>query len=261
MEMHEYLCTMSAELSKLKKAPVIEAIIEFDCDMPPKFKVAEYEEAFKATYSVAYPEFRTVYAETHEIQSDREGTTSHSAQRAVDGHQFWNAEKTELVQVRNWGFSFNRLKPYSTLDDYLPTIKLNWGKFAAVGQPIQLKALRMRFINRIELPSTTGNLELKDYLSICPQLPNGSNLVFTGFYHQHQAVEKETGNIASIVLATQPYAKDHLPLIFDITVISPKVTEPDDWQAIEEQFATLRRLKNSIFANTLTETCLSLCQP
>jgi len=252
---------MRKALSNLEKAPVIEAIIDFDCDLPPKFRMMEHGEAFKASYAADYPEVRAIYSETHEIQSGKDGATTHNAQRTVDGYQFWNAEQNELVQVRDHGFSFNRLRPYGTLDDYLPVIRSNWEKFVAIGNPAQLKVLRMRFINRIELPFTASNFEFKDYLEICPQLPKDSNLDFAGFYHQHQAVEKETGNLASIVLATRPMVKGRLPLIFDITVSSPKATEPDDWEAIEGQFVTLRRLKNIIFENTLTKQCLNLCQP
>ncbi len=251
---------MDVKLKRLEKAPVIEALFDFDCDMPTKFSVEGHEDAFKASYVADYPEVRVRFSETHQIQSGKDGEASRNTQRTVDGYQFWNTEKNVLVQTRQQGFSFNKLRPYNTLDDYLSVIRLNWEKFVEIGQPIQLKTIRMRFINRIELPLTAGTLELKDYLRICPELPDDSDLAFTSFYHQHEAVEKETGNVVSIVLATQAAAENHLPLIFDITVSSTKVTEPDDWRGIEQQIATLRLLKNRMFANTLTPTCLSLYQ-
>ena len=85
-------------------------------------------------------------------------------------------------------------------------------------------------------------------------------MVFAGFIHQHSAVETATGNRVNTVLMSQPKEDTKLPLIFDIEALRNVQVEPTDWSAIEAIIASLRLLKNRVFADTLTERCLKLFQ-
>jgi hypothetical protein len=46
----------------------------------------------------------------------------------------------------------------------------------------------------------------------------------------------------------------------DITVSREGTAEPNNWGRIAEAIQSLRRLKNRIFLNTLTDKCLQLFQ-
>ena len=111
-------------------------------------------------------------------------------------------------------------------------------------------------------PTTLHALEVKleEYLKTAPQVPEGAGLKLVGFLNQHLAVEIDTGNQVNIVLAAQPPESGVLPVIFDNTAASLELGEPQDWPWIREKIQSLRILKNRVFRETLTESCLNLFQ-
>lgn len=249
---------MSQNQLHLTAPPIVEAVVDIDCDMPPKFDLAALEPVVKDAYKDCYPHSQVRWMEQFQIKAEKQGPSVESSLRAVQALQVRQADKAQLVQIRTEGFSFNRLKPYTTLTDYLEEIERSWRKFVEITHPVQVRNVRMRYINRILLPLENGALEFRDYLQVCPQLPKNSNLTFVGFLNQHTAVELATGNEANIVLTTQPPEEDRLPIIFDLTVSAPRSGEVENWSWILEQMMSLRSLKNRIFENTLTEKCLNL---
>lgn len=86
--------------------------------------------------------------------------------RAIQALQFLQDDEKQLVQVRAQGFSFNRLASYTTLDDYLAEIQSVWELFTGLASPVQIRTIRLRYINRILLPLTNGSVELEDYFEI-----------------------------------------------------------------------------------------------
>lgn len=245
---------------KLAKAPIVEAVIDIDCDMPPGFDLAALEGPAHEAFRAQYPKFRNQFLEQHRIESKADEPAKHSAKRALQALQFLHDDEKQLVQVRTQGFSFNRLAPYTTLDDYLPEIHRTWEIFVGIASPVQIRVVRLRYINRILLPFTGERVELADYFKVSPKLPDEDKLQFAGFINQHTAVEVDTGHQVNIVLASQPPENEKLSIIFDICVASAGAAEAEDWTWILAEIQSLRGLKNRIFRNTLSETCLNLFQ-
>jgi len=246
----------------LARPPIVEAVVDIDCDMPPGQDLAELEAPGRDAFCDRYPTFRTRFLREGQIELHRgEAAPKVSAKVGIQALQFLQDDEKQLVQLRMQGFSFNRLAPYSTLDDYLPEIERTWRLFVNLASPIQIRAVRLRYINRIELPLTEGRVELGDYLGkVSPQLPGDTGLTFAGFLDQHAAIEKDTFNSVNIILATQPEQNNALPIIFDITAVGPGAAEPTNWTGILSRIQSLRSLKNRIFRNTLTDRCLKLFQ-
>lgn len=252
---------MSENQLHLTTPPIIEAVVDIDCDMPPKFDLPALEKTVQDAFKDRYLHFRSQFMAQFQIKAEQEGATLQNKIQGVQAFQLHQEDRAQLIQVRTEGFSFNRLRPYTTLDDYLNEIQNCWTKFVEITRPVQVRAVRLRYINRILLPLQNGTLDIQDYIQVCPKLPGNSNLVFSGFLNQHSAIEKDTRNEVSIVLTTQNPEKDDLPILFDITVASPKSGEINNWSWILEQILSLRSLKNRIFENTLTEKCLNLFRP
>ena len=251
---------MSESELKLAKAPIVEAVIDIDCDMPPAFDLAALEGPARKVFLAHYPKFRSQFLEQHRIESKLDEPAKHSAKRAIQALQFLHDDEKQLVQVRSQGFSFNRLAPYTCLDDYLPEIEQTWRLFLGIASPVQVRVVRLRYINRILLPMMAGHVELNDYLRISPRLPDEGKLTFLGFLNQHAAQEVDTGHQANIVLTSQPAEGDKLPIILDNCVAARGPAEPANWPWIIGKIQSLRELKNRIFKNTLTELCLNLFQ-
>jgi len=251
---------MSEPELKLAKAPIVEALIDIDCDMPPGLDLAALEGPARQTFRSQYPKFRNQFLEHHRIESRIDEPAKHSARRAIQALQFLHDDEKQLVQLRAQGFSFNRLAPYTSLDDYLPEIRRTWELFIELTSPLQVRVVRLRYINRILLPFIGMRVRLLEYLNLGPRLPDEERLQFAGFLDQHSAVEMDTGHQVNIVLASQPPENEKLPIIFDICVASAGAVEPKDWIWIPTQVQSLRGLKNRIFRHTLSEKCLNLFQ-
>lgn len=145
-----------------------------------------------------YPKFRIQFLEQHRIESKADQPAKHSAKRAIQALQFLHDNEKQLVQARAQGFSFNRLAPYTSLDDYLPELHRTWGLFVGIASPIQIRVVRLRYINRILLPLTDGRVDLDHYFKVSPRLPDENKLQFAGFLNQHSAVEVDTGQRACV---------------------------------------------------------------
>ena len=249
---------MSDSELKLPKAPIVEAVLDIECDMPPAFDMAAIETKVHSCYSDTYPTFRRLFFQEANFETEPEKQPKMSVRHGIQAFQFRQQDEKQLVQIRALGFSFNRLDPYTSLDDYLPEIERTWKLFVGVTSPIEIRIIRLRYINRILLPLTDGHRAvLADYFKVSPK----TNLRFSGFVNQHTAVEIDTGHQVNIVLASQPPEAGKASIIFDICVGSDKVGTPDDWPWIKGQIMSLRSLKNRIFQNSLTEKCLNLFQP
>jgi uncharacterized protein (TIGR04255 family) len=245
---------------QLLKAPIVEAVLDIDCDLPPAFDLPGAEARARDLFRAAYPKFRQVLMQEHTIQTKPGEAPTMSVRHAIQSLHLLEEDEKQLVQVRRQGFSFNRLAPYTSLDDYLPEIERTWRLYTQIASPTQIRCVRLRYINRILLPIVGESLQLDEYLKVGPHLPDEDRLTSIGFLNQHTAVDKATGNQVTITLATQPHDQGKLPLIFDINTVREGPAEVDNWAWLLEAVRALRALKNSVFQNTLSEQCLNLFQ-
>jgi uncharacterized protein (TIGR04255 family) len=174
--------------------------------------------------------------------------------------QFRSSDEKQIVQVRRGGFSFNRLAPYTSLDHYLNEIRRTWDIYREISSPLHVRAIQLRYINKLSLPAKDGKVELNEYFRIGPRLPNEDSMALLGFLNQYSAADKETGNQVTTVLTANQFVSGFLPVILDIAVSSPHGGDPSDWAWILSRIEVLRRMKNEVFEQTLSESCLNLFQ-
>lgn len=248
-------------LPNLGAPPIVEAVLDIDCDMPLNLDLMALGTAVQTAFVGSYPQLRILNLQQHQIEMKIKGAPALTTQQAMQAIQLLSADERQLLQVRTHGYSFNRLAPYSSLDYYLPEIERTWKKFIELVAPLQVRIVRLRYINKILIPTESGQVEIDQYLKLGPHLPDEERLTLTNFFNQHSAIETATGNLANIVLADQPAENDQLPVIFDITTSRIGNFDPNDWGALSKIIQSLRDLKNTIFENTLTPTCLKLFQP
>ena len=249
---------MSEERFHLENAPIIEAIVDIDCELPPDFELEANMSAIHAELEDAYPKVRRHMVQEHLLSPQKDTLPEWNVSQELAALRFQSADEKQLVQFRTGGFSFNRLAPYEGLDSYLYEIRRTWEIFVDLVKPVQIRKIGLRTINQILLPLENGSLNLEDYLKTGPRLPDECELTFIGFLNQHQALEPKNQNRVDIVLAAQKADEESLTLILDINAFRPCQEAPPPWETISERIASLRELKNSVFRNTLTEKCLKL---
>ncbi|MEY4750157.1 MAG: hypothetical protein RIQ60_2371 [Pseudomonadota bacterium] len=245
----------------LKSAPIVEAVVDIECDMPNNVDIDALDAAAAAAFADRYPSARRRMLSEHQISAAPDGPVAVTSRQGLQALQYFSVDEKQLIQFRPTGFSFNRLAPYSTLDDYLAEIERTLKIFIDITKPVVCRMVRLRYINRIQLPMTAGGVDIDDYLKLAPRLADEERLSFVGFFNQHSVQESATGNQANIVFATQPPTGEQLPIIFDIEAFSTISCDPSNWSTISATIQSLRSLKNLVFRNSLTEKCLNLFQP
>jgi uncharacterized protein (TIGR04255 family) len=251
---------MSDRLVNLKFPPIVEAVLDIDCDMPTMLALDTLEASARDVFRDRYPKFRTQFIHAFQVEAATDRTPNVTTKQGIQALQFLHEDEKQLVQVRAQGFSFNRLAPYKSLDDYLPEIERTWRLFVDLAAPVQIRLIRLRYINRILLPMTAGRVDLDDYLKFGPRLPDENRLTFEGFLTKHSLVESDTDNRVNIILTAQPIENDKLSVIFDIETYRLGNADPHDWAGSLSEIQSLRRLKNLVFENSLTDKCLNLFQ-
>jgi uncharacterized protein (TIGR04255 family) len=243
---------------KLKSPPIVEAVLDIDCDMRGDFDPFQVEVAAAEWLRPEYPKSRRRFMQEIEVQRKPGAAPQTTAREALQALQFLRDDEKQLVQIRPQGFSFNRLAPYSSFDEYLPEIERTWQVFVSVVAPVQIRLIRLRYINRFLLPMRNTKLDLSEYLTLPPRWPDEEQLLLTGFFDRRSLRREATGELANVLMTFQQDDGEKLPVILDIETIREGAFECANWQEIHNRIASLRVLKNSIFSQTLTKKCLKL---
>lgn len=243
---------------KLPNPPIVEAVLDIDCDLPPTLDFDEVEKLGIAAYGTRYPIHRKQFVHQATVDMKPDSEPKFFASQGLSSFQFVSEDEKQVVQIRVGGFSYNRMAPYDSFDDYLPEISQCWDEFRNLASPVQIRKISLRYINRIMIPLDGGTVNLPEYLKVSPNLPDGSGLQFSGFFHQHRAGDPATGTMANIILASEQNEGNFLPLLLDIEVFKPERLSPAPLPDWAEQIQSLRNLKNHIFEHSLTEKCQSL---
>jgi uncharacterized protein (TIGR04255 family) len=253
---------MNHENQPIPSPPIIEAVVDIDCDLPPNLDLQGLREAAGDVLRDRYPKCREQLIQEHLFTKEGDAPPEFRVSQGLGALQFVSEDEKQLIQFRPNGFSFNRLAPYGSLDEYLPEIEEGWRLFRSLAKPVVIRKVGIRMINRIFLPITDGNLRFGDYLANSPRLPAvQGELGFLGFFEQHMVVDNTTGDRANIVRTTETIADNRMPMILDIDVFRVCEGDPADWNEINLALASLRDLKNRIFNHTLTPQCLNLFSP
>jgi uncharacterized protein (TIGR04255 family) len=250
---------------KLENAPIIEAVLEFYCELPPGQNRGGWEAALKERFASDYPECHTQYLQQFQLQmaAGAGKPTTDTVRQGVHGYRHLKADGRQLIQCRIDGFFFNRLAPYTSFDDYLPEALRCWSLYCEVAEPVVVRQVGLRYINRLLLPVVDGKLSMGKYFENPPRTVTPSehyDFTFTGFVHQHQIADAKSKTVATVVLAAEPFEADKLPVVFEIAAVRAGNFSPADHAAFVVALQSLRDLKNHVFQNTLTPTCLTLFQ-
>ncbi len=249
---------MTNRHDRLANAPIVEAVVDIDCDLPASPDISALEARAREAYTPQYPKARAQLVQGFQIEQPLAAEPHVSARRGVEAYAFFAEDEKQVVQVRTRGFSFNRLAPYTTLDDYLPEIERTWRLFVAFSSPAEVRLIRLRYINRIRLPLVENQVDLSQYIGFGPHYPDQDRLTLLGFLNQYAAIDKDTEDRLNVTMTTQPMEDGVLPVVFDINAFREEPVEPDNWDSLVARIQSLRLLKNRTFQNTLTQQCLDL---
>ena len=98
---------MSGRRAKLRRAPIIEAVLDVDCDMPPALDLGTLETAAQDVFRDRYPKFRTQFVQEHAIQAPVEGSPKLSVRRGLQAFHFLQADERKDEEKREKVFTYD----------------------------------------------------------------------------------------------------------------------------------------------------------
>ncbi len=242
----------------LSRAPIVEAVIGVTARAESSWEEAAISEQFKQRL----PEYPGVHAH-REVRYEFKHAADAQPEQAVHdmgwrGLRCESADKLHIAQFNRDGFSFSRLKPYQSWEQFYQEGFRLWGIYNDVAQPAEIQRIGLRFINRIEF--SQNEVKLEDFLENPPKPPRGMDIPFEGFLHQNTLVVAGHPYRINLIQTVQPPqgVDASWGVILDIDVFT---TEPIVNQDLIGQHLTkMRWLKNKVFFGSITTKTLELIQ-
>lgn len=237
----------------LDNAPIAEAIIDLRVQLPSSFRIQNFEKlnsSLKAEYPSA--EERHKFKIKHTLQKGNFSTAD--AADEVIGYILKSKDGKNIVQFRNDGFTFSRLKPYSTWSEIFAEAKKLWSLYIDNCSPVLISRIATRYINHLDIPLPVN--DFSKYLTCPPVVPEELTQHVSGFLSRTIINDPKLSVSANITQALEKSLKEnHITVILDIDVYKNKNFNINDdmmWQ----NFDTLHLLKNDIFFSYLTDDIL-----
>jgi uncharacterized protein (TIGR04255 family) len=238
------------------RAPIIEAVIDVQCELPPDVALDELARAADdAKFTLAGPAVQV----SGRVDVSDVGITSDTSGIQV-GHVFRRADGLRLIQSRLNGFSYSALAPYDRWESFSVEAWSGWLDYQRVARPARATRLAVRYVNRIDIPLSV--VELKDYLrtaiDLSPYLPQ----TLAGYFWQAVVpLPRYSANATLISTAAQPPEPNYSSIVLDIDIwrtidISMESSEAND--DIQRQLEELRHAKNYVFEACITDATRGL---
>lgn len=244
----------------LPKAPIVEAVLDFRSP----FRAPWNPDDLRGNLVPAlgdYPDFSAAAEQEVNVDhdGDKQGEVRISPPR-LTGLRFRGDGNANVVQFMRDGFSFSRLTPYKTWEQFSTEAIRLWTVFRQSGQHDIVQRIGTRFINRILLPKPeNGQVSLKEHFYDAPRALPNVDWKCTAFFHR--TVFRVPGSIYAVninMTAQAPEAaqSDLAAILIDIDVYTVETQiQPDD---VEKHLPELRRIKNLAFFNAVKENTIGM---
>lgn len=182
------------------------------------------------------------------------GTSTQTRDLGFQGLWLKSEDEKTVAQFRVDGFTFNRLKPYTSWEEICPEAMRLWRIYVDITQPRSVMRLAVRYINRLPLPAGASGIELEDYIITAPRAPQSVPDVISTFAMRTVLAhpERRLGANVAQILEANPQDPSRAVLLFDINVYRIGELQVDD-EVLQDVLADLRLYKNQIFFGSLTE--------
>jgi len=169
------------------------------------------------------------------------------------GWRYESADGSRVAQLRRNGMTYSVLRDYKDWPEIRDATRSVWEFYLGqVHHAVTVARAAARYINVLEFPPS---VELNDYLTAAPQIPQGLPQTLENFL-QRIVIPYQSNVYAIITQALEPVAQPGTRVILDIDVFAQQLTvpggAPDLWNLVD----TFRGIKNEIFFTSVTETAL-----
>ncbi len=237
---------LSSARRTYKKAPIIEAIVEFRFADTESFDFQSLESSIQGKFSNNYPNVKK------QIHSEfRIGMNNNLTSPSVISHEilrFSSQSEKNILHLKPDSFAFSQLAPYGGWDSFISEARKSLNIFLDARPSDEIIRIALRFINRFDFPGPS--VELTDYLKIYPQLPSTFDL--NAFTMQSILTLDE---IKSVMVVRQALVAPSKPdivsilLDFDLFNEEKRAYTSKVWDFLD----VLHEKKNQFFESSITD--------
>jgi len=245
---------------RLPTPPIIEAIVSLNCQVPEKPDVERILPIARDRFAVDFPNTDRLTEAEATFTIPPSGEHDAKVQGRPGGFRLLDARPpSQVLHLDQRSFTFNKLKPYDSLDAYLETIAEGWHFYRKHFEPKIIDRIGLRYVNRIELPLQDNvRAPLGEYFTSMPRLEEDPAGRVMGVFQTLRFQCVNTGFFTQVAFATEDPKGGKLPILLDIESFAQSPREPDAFEAFHDTIEALRSLKNKYFYSSLSETCLDL---
>ena len=241
---------MQQAVRHYSRAPITEAILDLKVILPDNFPIERFLE-IQARVRDRFPTSEPIHVGSLAIQAGPEIQVDASRQHS--GFLFRGKDGLRIFQATLQGFTFNRLAPYNSWEEFSNDARNLWEIYKDICKPAFVTRAAVRYINRIDIPGQ-GPIKLQDYLKTAPDIASGlpqKNL--SSFFMQLQ-IPQEDLNCMLVINETLalPPSPGFISVILDIDLFRQQAWQSDD-EDIWGFLTQLRERKNQVFRESITE--------
>jgi uncharacterized protein (TIGR04255 family) len=231
---------MAKPREHLSNAPIAEAIL--DIRVQPRGDIDEHTgEALAKELQAGYPSSVQVFRWEALV-----GPNAMQQAQAPNGWLLRSSDGSATAQFRHDGFTFNKLRPYTSWSAVFEEMWRLWARYVDVFRPTEVSRLAVRYLNRLDLPPGGLDAVLVSPQALPPPLPAAARSL-----SRAEVPYPERSQTAIITVAAAMTPQEKAAIILDIDVFTTGA-----WPAsaeLRDEFEQLRRTKNEIFFAYLTE--------
>jgi uncharacterized protein (TIGR04255 family) len=237
-----------ADQERYPRAPIVQAIIDlrFDEALDPR-EMIRARDRFKRDFPTI-EEIKTVQFEIQPKESQVKQTVTPAGFKMIAK----NAVDLLLINLSSVGTV--RLAPYESWDALIQNAKENFEVFTKVLGRKKVIRIGARYINRFDIPDEQiMGKELTEFLRLGISLPDEISKKTGPYSLAINAIEVGTGTKLLLQSAIQtPALLDHTSISLDVDAFFEQEI-PQRIEEMWEKAAVLRRAKNSVFENSITD--------
>ena len=241
---------MQQAVRHYSRAPITEAILDLKVILPDNFPIERFLD-IHARVRDRFPTSEPIHVGSLAIQAGPE--IQIDASRQHSGFLFRSKDGLRIFQATLQGFTFNRLAPYNSWEEFSNDARNLWEIYKDICKPAFVTRAAVRYINRIDIP-VEGPIKLQDYLKTAPEIASGlSQKNLSSFFMQLQ-IPQEDLNCMLVINETLalPPSPGFISVIFDIDLFRQQAWQSDD-EDIWDFLTQLRERKNQVFRESITE--------
>jgi len=241
----------------LRNPPIGEALV--DLRAVPKNPLPAALEELRNRLRDRYPKHRVVthFEASVEIKPGAPPAAKAALDRGPHGYFFQSADGLDIAQFRVDGFTYNRLRPYTSGPAVIAEALRLWSVFAEVLAPSMVSRVALRYLNQMTLPRVPEGYG--QFLTRPPAVPVGASGRLVSFIDRVESYDEKTGVRAICTQASEevPAESNSTVVLLDLDVFLLAETGILA-KELEATLHALRGLKNNLFFGAITETTVGL---